>query len=142
MWTWRELRQRTAALAARLREEGVGEGDVVGAVLPNIPEAIAGLLATASIGAIWSICSPDLAPKATLDRLGPLEPVVLLGTAGYTFKGRRVETLPPLAEMAAALPTVRKVLVMRCEPDDRLTEVPRAEPIDVATLCSKLTPYA
>ena len=108
-WTWRGLEQRVAALAEILRSHGVGVGDRVGAVLPNIPEAIVALLATASIGAIWTVSSPDLAPAATVERLRPLEPVVLIGTAGYGFKGKRIETLSALAEVAAELPTLRAV---------------------------------
>lgn len=89
--TWAQLRQQVGSLAAALKERGVGEGDVVAAVLPNVPEAIIGLLATTSLGAIWTINSPDLAPTGSLNRITPLRPKVLIGIDGYEFKGRRIE---------------------------------------------------
>lgn len=109
-WTWAGLRDRVAALASRLRELRVGEGDVVGAVLPNVPEAIAAMLACASIGAIWSVCSPDFAETAIIDRLGPLRPRVLIGYTGYTFKGKQVDSRPLVESVGATLPSVRAVL--------------------------------
>lgn len=130
-WTWRELESRVAAFASRLTALGVREGDRVGAVLPNIPEALVALLATASIGAVWSIASPDLAVAASLDRLLPLEPTVLIGAAGYGFKGRHVDTLPALGEIAAGLPSARAVLVVRAEPDADLDTIARAERLDL-----------
>jgi acetoacetyl-CoA synthetase len=82
----------------------------VAAVLPNVPEAIIGLLAAASIGAVWTISSPDLAVTATLSRLRQLEPVVLIGTRGYRFNGKDLDLTAQLDEIAAGLPTVRAVL--------------------------------
>lgn len=108
--SWAGLRDRTAALAARLRELGVQPGDRVAAVLPNVPEAIIGLLAAASIGAVWTINSPDLAVTATLSRLQQLEPVVLIGTGGYRFNGKDLDLSAQFEEIAAGLPTVRAVL--------------------------------
>ncbi|MDI3329962.1 MAG: acetoacetate--CoA ligase [Micrococcus sp.] len=108
--SWSGLRDRTAAMAAQLRGLGVGPGDRVAAVLPNVPEAIIGLLAAASIGAVWTINSPDLAVTATLSRLQQLEPVVLIGTRGYRFSGRDLDLGAQLDEIAAGLPTVRAVL--------------------------------
>lgn len=104
-WSWARLTSLTAALAARLRGLGVEKGDVVAAVLPNIPEAIVGLLATASIGAVWSVCSPDFAEQAIIDRLSPLAPKVLLASGGYTFKGTRVDPRARVAAVAAAIPS-------------------------------------
>jgi acetoacetyl-CoA synthetase len=108
--SWAGLRDRTAALAARLRELGVQPGDRVAAVLPNVPEAIIGLLAAASIGAVWTINSPDLAVTATLSRLQQLEPVVLIGTRGYRFNGRDLDLSARLEEIATGLPSLRAVL--------------------------------
>lgn len=86
--SWRELGERVASLAAGLRRLGVGRGDRVAAVLPNVPEAIVGLLVSASIGATWCTCSPDLSVPAASARLGPLRPKVLVGSLGYRFGGR------------------------------------------------------
>jgi acetoacetyl-CoA synthetase len=121
--SWSGLEASTAALAARLRELGVGHGDVVAAVLPNIPQAIVGLLAVASIGAVWSVCSPDFAEQAIVDRLAPLSPAVLLASSGYTFKGARVDARARVAAVAAALPQPPAV-----EYIDDLAALPPAEP--------------
>jgi len=131
-WTWAELASRVAAFARILQDSGVEEGDRVGAVLPNIPEALVALLATASIGAIWSVSSPDLAPAATLDRLRPLDPKVLIGTSGYAFKGGRFDTRGSLAQLAAALPSIRGTLVVGAERTESLDEITNAVRVDLA----------
>ncbi|HEX5146463.1 MAG TPA: AMP-binding protein, partial [Conexibacter sp.] len=76
--TWGELRTLTARIAAGLRALGVGPGDRVVAYLPNIPEAMAAMLATASLGAVWSSCSPDFGARSVVDRFAQIEPKVLL----------------------------------------------------------------
>ena len=108
--SWRHLEAEVASLAGRLRSLGVGPGDRVAAVLPNIPEAIIGLLAAASIGAIWTVNSPDLSAQATLDRLGQLEPKVLIGVDGYRFNGKEFDRADHLAEVVAGLPTLEHTL--------------------------------
>ena len=77
-WTWGELRRRTAAIAAGLRERGVGPGDRVVAYLPNLPETVAAFYAVASLGAVWSSCSPDFGVRSVIDRFAQIEPKVLL----------------------------------------------------------------
>ena len=84
-WTWGDLRRETASMAARLRALGVERGDRVAAYMPNIPEAVAGFLATASIGAIWSSCSPDFGARSVIDRFAQIEPKVLLAVDGYRY---------------------------------------------------------
>jgi acetoacetyl-CoA synthetase len=111
--TWHELRDRVASLAGRLRGLGVEPGDRVAAVLPNLPEAIIGLLATASIGAIWSINSPDLSATATLERLRQLEPTVLIGVDGYRFNGKDIDRVDYLAEVEAGLPFLAHTILVR-----------------------------
>jgi acetoacetyl-CoA synthetase len=113
--SWRTLAGQVASLAAALRRMRVQPGDVVAAVLPNIPEAIIGLLASASIGAVWCICSPDLGVKATLDRLGQLDPVVLIGTAGYRFNGKWFDRGGDLDAVEAGLPTVRHTIIVTAQ---------------------------
>src|SRR5215216_4258931 len=98
--TWGELRRQTAAMAARLRALGVQRGDRVAAYMPNIPETVAAFLATASIGAIWSSCSPDFGPRSVVDRFAQIEPTVLLAVDGYRYNGRdfdRGETVEGIA---------------------------------------------
>src|ERR1700675_3446972 len=80
--SWPELRRKVAALALHLRAQGVGAGDRVAAYLPNIPETIIAFLATASIGAIWSVCAPDMGAPAVIDRFKQIEPKVLIATGG------------------------------------------------------------
>jgi acetoacetyl-CoA synthetase len=99
-WTWGELRRQTASMAARLRALGVEKGDRVVAYMPNIPEAVAAFLATASIGAIWSSCSPDFGARSVIDRFAQIEPKVLLTVDGYRYNGRdfdRRETVEGIA---------------------------------------------
>ena len=86
--TWGELREQVARIAAGLRALGVGPGDRVAAYMPNIPEAIAGFLATASLGAVWSSCSPDFGARSVVDRFAQIEPKVLLAVDGYRYNGR------------------------------------------------------
>ena len=87
--TWGELSERVAAFAAGLRSLGVESGDRVAAYLPNGPEALVGFLASASIGAIWSSCSPDFGARSVIDRFAQIEPKVLLAVDGYTYGGKR-----------------------------------------------------
>jgi acetoacetyl-CoA synthetase len=85
---WGELREQTARIAAGLRALGVERGDRVAAYMPNIPETVAAFLATASIGAVWSSCSPDFGPRSVIDRFAQIEPKVLLAVDGYRYNGR------------------------------------------------------
>ncbi|TFD46944.1 acetoacetate--CoA ligase [Cryobacterium frigoriphilum] len=111
--TWRELESRVSSLADHLRRLGIGEGDRVAAVLPNVPEAIIGLLATASLGAIWTINSPDLSAAATLERLRQLQPKLLIGVDGYQFNGKYFDRLDYLAEVEAGLPERTHTILLR-----------------------------
>ena len=99
--TWGELREPlTTRIAAGLRALGVGPGDRVAAYMPNIPETIAAFLATASIGAVWSSCSPDFGARSVVDRFAQIEPKVLLAVDGYRYNGRdfdRRETVQGIA---------------------------------------------
>jgi acetoacetyl-CoA synthetase len=94
--TWGELREQVARIAGGLRALGVGRGDRVVAYIPNIPEAVAAFLATASLGAVWSSCSPDFGARSVIDRFAQIEPKVLLAVDGYRYNGRdfdRTETV-------------------------------------------------
>jgi acetoacetyl-CoA synthetase len=110
---WPELRCKVGAVAARLRELGVEPGDRVCAFLPNTPSTAVAFLAVASLGAIWSICSPDMGPVAVLDRFRQIEPKVLIACDGYRYGGTDFDRLPVLAEMLGRLPSVRHVLLVR-----------------------------
>ncbi|MCL4798976.1 MAG: acetoacetate--CoA ligase [Burkholderiales bacterium] len=110
--THRELYDAVSRLAQALRAAGVGPGDRVGAYLPNMPEAMIGMLATASVGAIWSSCSPDFGVQGVLDRFGQIEPKVLIAADGYWYNGRAMDSLEKVREIAARLPSARRVVVV------------------------------
>jgi len=108
----RELREEVARCAAALRQAGVQPADRVAGFMPNIPQTVVAMLATASLGAIWSSCSPDFGVRGVLDRFGQIQPKVLVVTDGYTYGGKRFETLPRVAEMLPQLPSVQRVVVV------------------------------
>ncbi|WP_280329962.1 acetoacetate--CoA ligase [Nocardia wallacei] len=110
--SWAELLGRTAAFAGVLRARGVRPGDRVVGYLPNIPEAVIAFLGTAGLGAVWSACGQDYSAKAALDRLGQLEPVVLVTADGYHYGGKVFDKTDEIAELRAGLPTVRETVVV------------------------------
>src|SRR3954449_11137363 len=105
--TWRELRTEVAAVRRWLSDAGVGVGDRVAALLPNSPHALVAMLATASLGAVWSSCSPDFGATAVADRFTQIEPVVLLTVDGYYYGGKRFDITSTVEELRAPLPSVR-----------------------------------
>jgi acetoacetyl-CoA synthetase len=105
------LHERVARLAAALRAEGVGVGDRVVGFLPNLPEAVIAMLATASLGAVWSSCSPDFGVTGVLDRFGQIEPKVLLCADGYFYNGKTIDSLGRVAQFARELPTLARIVV-------------------------------
>ncbi|HWM63192.1 MAG TPA: acetoacetate--CoA ligase, partial [Solirubrobacterales bacterium] len=122
--SWGELRQQVAATAAGLRRLGVQRGDRVVAYVPNIPEAIVAFLATASIGAVWSSCSPDFGPASVIDRFAQIEPKVLFAVDGYRYGGKDFDRRDVLAELQAAMPTLtRTVVVPYLDPDPDLSSL-------------------
>ncbi|MEW5957577.1 MAG: acetoacetate--CoA ligase [Chloroflexota bacterium] len=110
--SWAELYRQTAAVAHFLKELGVRRGDRVVAYLPNIPETVIAFLACASLGAIWSSCSPDFGSRSVLDRFKQIEPKVLLATDRYTWNGKVQDRREVLAELQAALPTLKKTILV------------------------------
>jgi acetoacetyl-CoA synthetase len=109
--SWPELRRQVASLALHLREQGLQPGDRVAAYLPNTPEAIVALLAVAGLGAVWSICAPDMGTAAVLDRFRQIEPKVLIACDGVTYAGRDHDRTGVVGELLAALPTVRHLVL-------------------------------
>ncbi len=110
--SWGALAAQTAAVAAGLRELGVGPGDRVAAYLPNIAEAVVSLLACASIGAVWSSCSPEFGVRAVVDRFGQIEPKLLLAVDGYRYGGREFGRLDAVARIRDELPSLEQVVVI------------------------------
>ncbi len=108
-----ELRRQVASLAAWLREHGVVPGDRVAAVVSNTPEAVVGMLATTSLGAIWSSCSPDFGVEGIADRFGQIEPKILICVDAYAYGGRVFTPIERVGEIRAALPSVEQLIVVR-----------------------------
>jgi acetoacetyl-CoA synthetase len=110
--SYRELRTQVARVAEGLRAVGVVAGDRVAGFLPNLPEAAIAMLATASVGATWSSCSPDFGVRGVLDRFGQIQPRVLFTADGYFYAGKQVDSLQPMSQVLAKLATVERVVVI------------------------------
>jgi len=108
--SWPELRRQAAALAVHLREQGVRPGDRIAAYLPNIPEAIIAFLACASLGAIWSLCAPDMAAPAVIDRFRQIEPKVLIACEAVSYAGKRHDRSGVIDELRRSLPSLTHVI--------------------------------
>jgi acetoacetyl-CoA synthetase len=110
--TFAELADQVRRAAGALRALGVTRGDRVVGFLPNIPEAVVTALAASAIGAVWSSCSPDFGLRGVLDRFGQIEPTVLVAADGYRYAGKRIDCIERVREIAAALPTLRQVVLV------------------------------
>jgi acetoacetyl-CoA synthetase len=110
--SYREFYDMVARLAVSLRDLGVSVGDRVVAYMPNMIETAAAMLATTSIGAVWSSCATDIGPEAALDRLGQVEPKVLFTVDGYYYKGKQFDTVRNAAQVAASIPSLQRVVVV------------------------------
>jgi acetoacetyl-CoA synthetase len=124
MLSWDALRDAVARAAHVLHSLGVRRGDRVIAYLPNIPEAVIALLATASLGAVWSSCSPDFGVRGVLDRFGQITPKVLIAVDGYTYGGKWHVRRETLGELVTGLPSLQGVLVVG---DGDLPRLPNAQ---------------
>ena len=110
--SWDELRAEVARVADGLRAAGVVSGDRVAGFLPNVPEAVVAMLATSSIGAVWSSCSPDFGIRGVLDRFGQIAPKVLFTADGYRYGGKALDSLERIAGLLGQLPSVTQVVVV------------------------------
>jgi acetoacetyl-CoA synthetase len=104
--TWAELARQVASLAAALRRLGVTPGDRVSGYLPNVPQAVVALLATAAVGGVWTSCAPDFGARSVLDRFQQVEPVVLFTVDGYRYGGKTHDRTDVVAELRAGLPSL------------------------------------
>ena len=111
--TWQELEKKVGALASNLKGMGVKQGDRVAAYLSNSPEAVVAFLACASIGAVWSCCSPDFGAPAVVDRFSQIQPKVMIATDGYGYGGKWFDRSDAVAAIAGSLPTLKKVVGVR-----------------------------
>jgi acetoacetyl-CoA synthetase len=116
--SWDELSRKVSSVSNALRSMGVKRGDRVVAYLPNIPQTVIAFLACASIGAIWSSCSPDFGTRSVIDRFNQIEPRVLFAVDGYSYGGKAFDCRPAVAELQQSLPTLQNtVLVPYLQPD-------------------------
>jgi acetoacetyl-CoA synthetase len=107
-----ELYRQVAATAAAMKAAGVQQGDRVAAFLPNLPETVIAMLATASIGGTWSSCSPDFGTRGVVDRLGQIQPVVLFCTDAYQYNGKVHDCLDRVREISAQIASIRTIVVV------------------------------
>jgi len=122
--SFKELYEETHKVAEGLKKLGVQKGDRVGGFLPNIPETIIAMLATASIGAIWSSSSPDFGIKGVLDRFTQIEPKVIFSANGYYYNGRVFDSQEKLLGILDKLPTVQKVVMINFTGDLDMSRMP------------------
>jgi acetoacetyl-CoA synthetase len=129
--TFAELYDLVSRIAQAMSASGIKPGDRVAGYIPNIPEAVASMLAAASIGAIWSCCSPEFGSAAAIDRLGQVKPKCLITADGYLYNGRRFGLLEKAAEIARAIPSITSTVVVgSLEPRAELKSIPSARHFD------------
>ena len=130
--SWDELRALVSRLQQAMRALGVKKGDRVAAMLPNMPEAIAGMLAAASLGAIWSSCSPDFGVEGVLDRFGQIEPVLFIACDGYWYNGKQNDVSAKVKAVMERLPSVRSAYIVDYlrTAEKAASAIPRAVALD------------
>ena len=125
--TYSELHEETARLAAALRQAGVRKDDRVAGFMPNLAETVVAMLATTSIGAVWSSCSPDFGLQGVLDRFGQIQPKVIISAAGYPYNGRTFDSLEKVSKVVEHIPSIEKIIVVPyVVPDPDLSALPGA----------------
>ena len=110
--SWDELAEMVSKIQQGLRDLGVGEGDRVAGMLPNVPETVAVFLAVNALGAIWSSCSPDFGERGVLDRFGQIEPKVFFACDGYWYNGKQIEVVSKLEPIVQQMPSVEAVVIV------------------------------
>ncbi len=125
--TYAQLYDEVARLAGSLRDLGIQPGDRVVGFMPNMPESIIAMLAATSIGATWSSCSPDFGIKGVLDRFGQIKPRILFTANGYSFKGKKLDSLERISNILKQLPSIEKVVVVPyTEQEADISRIPNA----------------
>ena len=139
--SYRALREEVAGLACALREAGIGSDDRVAGYLPNLPETVVAMLATTSLGAIWSSCSPDFGAAGVIDRFGQIEPKLLFCADGYFYAGKTIDGLTRIPEILAAVPSIERCIVIPyVNPKTDLSAIPKA--ISLAAFVQGVKPEA
>ncbi len=110
--SWQQLEDKVSSLQQALRAMGVGPGDRVAGFVPNIPDTVAAMLATTSLGAVWSSCSPDFGVKGVTDRFGQIEPKVLFTADAYNYNGKTFDSMATAGQLADNIPSIERVVVL------------------------------
>ena len=131
--SWNELHAATSLLAQALAADGISKGDVVAGFIPNLPEAVIAMLATTSLGATWTSCSPDFGDQGVLDRFSQTEPKLLFCADGYHYNGKSHESLARVATFATKLPTIERIVVV--------PYLGKSVDIDAVSLADYIAPY-
>ncbi|MDR8017701.1 acetoacetate--CoA ligase [Ectopseudomonas guguanensis] len=116
--SYAQLAAHVAGMQRVLRNAGVGLGDRVAAFMPNTWQTVVGMLATASLGATWSSCSPDFGTQGVIDRFGQIEPKVLIAAAGYRYAGKRIDLTDKLNEILPQLPSLERLVIVPYSRDE------------------------
>ena len=124
--TRRELKTTVERLATAFRAEGIVPGDTIAGYLPNLPETIIAMLAAAAVGATWCSCATDIGALAAVDRVGQIKPKILVTTDGYRYKGKTFSTVPNVREIAARIPSLKRVVVVHYAGEDDVSDIPMA----------------
>ncbi|WP_417473897.1 acetoacetate--CoA ligase [Leisingera sp.] len=111
VWSRAELKREVERLAAALRDAGIAPGDHVAGYVPNMPQTVAAMLATASLGAVWSSCAPESGPDVVVDRFSQIEPKLMFAADGYVYNGKTFETRAAISEVAARVPSIQNIVV-------------------------------
>ena len=130
--SWQELKQQVSSVSNYFESIGIKEGDRVAAVSANVPEAIVCMLATASIGAIWSSCSPDFGSRGLLDRFGQIEPKVLIATTAYNYNGKKFETEEKIKFLKENISSIEEIISL---PNELIKAVSYTH-LTLPTICS------
>ena len=117
--SWQELEEQTAMVANYLKALGVEKGDRVAAYMPNVPETVIAFLACASIGAVWSVCSPDFGTESVLERFKQIEPTFLFAVDGYSYNGKLISRVKSVQEIQDALPSLKETALFPFIESDR-----------------------
>ena len=137
--TYNELNQKVSILALYFKSLKVGPGDRVAAVMPNIPETIIGMLATASLGGIWTSCSPEFGEGAILDRFEQIKPKILIASDGYTFKGKYFSIHDKINNLSQNLPSLKKIISIDFIKENSSYKTPSVSLKDVLSIPLKKT---
>ncbi len=120
----KEFYEQVVRLATAFRRDGIKPGDTISGYLPNLPETIISMLAAAAVGAVWCSCATDIGPGSAIDRIGQVKPSVLITVDGYYYKGKTFDVLASAKQVAAGIPSLRRVVVVHYAGDGGTGDIP------------------